>query len=92
MRAERPGSYSIVTTVAGMPCLSRLKSIARSLRLLPPPRKRMVMSPELRRPPDRILPSTSGLCGFDEVMSSVVTERAVAQRLRCRSVSFNRHI
>ena len=33
-----------------------------------------LMSAELRRPPLRNLPSTSGLCGLDEVMSSVVTE------------------
>ncbi len=29
MRADRFGSYSIVVTLAGMPCLSRLKSMMR---------------------------------------------------------------
>jgi hypothetical protein len=33
----------------------------------------MVVSPELRRPPVRNFPSTSGLCGFFAVMSSVVS-------------------
>jgi hypothetical protein len=37
MRAERLGSYSIDATVAGIPALSRLKSMMRSLRLCPPP-------------------------------------------------------
>src|SRR5579863_10369793 len=71
MREERFGSYSIVVTVAGIPVLSRLKSIMRSLRLCPPPMKRIVISPELRRPPVRGFGSSSGLCGFFVVMSSL---------------------
>src|SRR5579864_4359791 len=71
MRDERLGSYSIVATVAGIPVLSRLKSMMRSLRLCPPPRCQIVMSPELRRPPVRCLGSTSGLCGCLLVMSSL---------------------
>src|SRR3569832_621553 len=74
MRAERFGSYSIETTVAGIPDLSRLKSMARSLRLWPPPRHHEVMSPELRRPPVRILDLVSGLCGRSVVSSSLVSE------------------
>src|SRR5690242_3518484 len=73
IRAERLGSYSIETTVAGMPVLSRLKSIARSLRLCPPPRCQMVMSPALRRPPVRCLIFVSGLCGRSVVSSSFVS-------------------
>src|SRR5215470_7439400 len=72
MRAERLGSYSIETTVAGTPALSRLKSMARSLRLYPPPRCQMVMSPLLRRPPVRDLICVSGLCGLSVVSSSLV--------------------
>src|SRR5438552_8808253 len=71
MREDRLGSYSIVATVAGIPVLSRLKSMMRSLRLCPPPRCQIVMSPELRRPPVRCLGSTSGLCGCLVVMSSL---------------------
>src|SRR5579859_7550286 len=71
MRDERLGSYSMVATVAGIPVLSRLKSMMRSLRLCPPPRCQIVMSPELRRPPVRCLGSTNGLCGCLLVMSSL---------------------
>src|SRR5271165_2066360 len=80
MRAERLGSYSIVATVAGTPNLSRLKSIARSLRLWPPPRRQIVRSPELRRPLMRCFDSVSGLCGRFVVRSSftvVVVNRRV---------------
>src|SRR6516164_6464894 len=80
MRAERFGSYSIEATVAGMPNLSRLKSMIRSLRLCPPPRCQMVRSPELRRPPVRCLGSVSGLYGRFVVRSSltvVVVNRRV---------------
>src|SRR5690242_2367194 len=73
MRDERFGSYSIVCTVAGIPVLSRLKSIIRSFRLWPPPINRIVMSPELRRPPVRCFGSTSGLCGCFVVMSSLTS-------------------
>src|SRR5215470_10322127 len=73
MREERFGSYSIVCTVAGIPVLSRLKSMMRSFRLWPPPMKRIVVSPEFRRPPVRCLGSTSGLCGFFVVMSSLTS-------------------
>src|SRR4051794_33456798 len=73
MRAERLGSYSIETTVAGMPYLSRLKSMERNLRLCPPPWWRTVMSPALRRPPVFILARVSGLCGRFVVRSSFTT-------------------
>src|SRR5205823_7131318 len=73
MRAERLGSYSMVATVAGTPALSRLKSIERILRLCPPPRCHMVMSPALRRPPVRCLILVSGLCGRFVVKSSLTT-------------------
>src|SRR5690242_13996364 len=70
MRAERFGSYSMEVTVAGIPTLSRLKSIARSLRLCPPPMCQIVWSPELRRPPVFFFVSVSGLCGRFVVRSS----------------------
>src|SRR5438105_14002533 len=56
-----------------MPAFSRLKSPARSLRLCPPPRHQLVMSPALRRPPVRCLPRVSGLCGRSAVISSLVS-------------------
>src|SRR5919109_1583321 len=73
MRAERFGSYSMETTFAGMPALSRLKSIARSFFLCPPPRHQLVTSPALRRPPVLRLPTVSGLNGLSVVMSSFVS-------------------
>src|SRR3954452_13225973 len=73
MRGERLGSYSMVATVAGTPALSRLKSMERILRLCPPPRCHMVMSPALRRPPVRCLILVSGLCGRFVVKSSLTT-------------------
>src|SRR5947209_5590056 len=78
MRAERFGSYSMEATVAGIPALSRLKSIARYLRLCPPPRHQLVKSPVLRRPPVFTLPRVSGLCGRSVVSSSLVS--VVAKR------------
>src|SRR5512147_2283574 len=80
MRAERFGSYSIEATVAGIPVLSRLKSITRYCFLCPPPMKREVMSPELRRPPERFFGSSKALCGRSVVNSwftSVVLNRSV---------------
>src|SRR5947208_12852745 len=70
MRADRFGSYSIVDTFAGMSCLSRLKSMARYIRLWPPPRHHDVRCPPLFLPPELCNDSTSGLCGSDEVSSS----------------------
>src|SRR2546428_4435795 len=70
IRAERFGSYSIVDTFAGMSCLSRLKSIARYIRLCPPPRHHDVKCPPLFRPPELCNDSTSGLCGSHVVSSS----------------------
>ena len=90
MRAERLGSYSIEATVAGMPDLSRLKSMMRSLRLCPPPRCQMVMSPELRRPPVRSL-ARQRLVRIRGRHIVVDQRRAVAQRRRSRSVSLDCH-
>ena len=60
MRADRFGSYSIAATLAGMPSLSRRKSIRRYSRLCPPPRCHDVVCPLALRPPDFLLaPSTS---------------------------------
>src|SRR5881397_517766 len=51
MLAERFGSYSIAATRAGIPTLSRLKSITRYRRLCPPPRCHEVTWPSTLRPP-----------------------------------------
>src|ERR1041385_9150308 len=72
MRAERFGSYSMLTTLAGMPSLARSKSIRRYWRLCPPPRWRLVTRPLTLRPPVRSLVSISDFSGFDVVSSSKV--------------------
>ena len=74
MRAERPGSYSIVATFPGTPNFSRLKSIRRNFCLCPPPWWRIVRSPVLRRPPVRLRTVNSGLCGVSVVRSSLTSE------------------
>ena len=52
MRAVRLGSYSMCATLAFTPSLSlRRKSMTRYWRLWPPPMWRVVMRPELLRPP-----------------------------------------
>src|SRR5438094_6428783 len=73
MRAERFGSYSIETTFAGMPDLSRLKSIRRSFCLCPPPRCQLVRSPALRRPAVVFFGDVNGLCGRFVVRSSLTS-------------------
>src|SRR3954452_20641847 len=69
MRAERFGSYSIAATRPGTFSLSRLKSMIRYSRLLPPPRCRAVMTPRLFRPPDFLSGSVSAFSGSVFVMS-----------------------
>jgi hypothetical protein len=69
MRAVRLGSYSTVATLAGMPILSRLKSMIRYRCLWPPPRKRLVMRPLLLRPPVDVWCSVSERSGVDRVTS-----------------------
>jgi hypothetical protein len=69
----------MLATLAGTPCLSRLKSIARYLRLWPPPRHQEVSWPWLLRPPLDDLPLVSALCGRSVVSSSNV--RCVWNRL-----------
>src|SRR5437588_8218162 len=73
MRAERFGSYSTDATFAGMPALSRLKSIERSFCLCPPPRCQLVKSPALRRPAVVFLAEVSGLYGRSVVRSSLTS-------------------
>src|SRR5689334_23376178 len=51
MRALRLGSYSMAATRPGTSSLSRLKSMTRYRRLVPPPRWRAVMTPRWLRPP-----------------------------------------
>src|SRR6266481_6285129 len=73
MRAERFGSYSTETTFAGIPALSRLKSIKRSFCLCPPPRCQLVRSPALRRPAVVFFGDVSGLYGRSVVRSSLTS-------------------
>src|SRR5450755_4660282 len=70
MRAVRLGSYSMDATLAGIPILSRLKSIMRYACLAPPPRNRDEIRPSLLRPPVRFLPSTNDFSGRSLVISS----------------------
>src|SRR5215212_4917950 len=69
MCAERFGSYSTAATLAGIPRLSRLKSISRYFCLWPPPMKREVIRPLLLRPPLFGLPLVSAFSGDVLVMS-----------------------
>src|SRR5581483_4397711 len=73
MRAERLGSYSTDATTAGMPCLSRLKSMTRYAFLWPPPMNRAEIRPVLVRPPVRCLGCTRDFSGVCFVISSRVT-------------------
>src|SRR6266536_6438079 len=71
MRAVRFGSYSICATLAGTPSLSwRRKSISRYARLCPPPWCRVVMRPELFRPPLPCSGRTSDFSGSSRVTST----------------------
>src|SRR5436190_7497660 len=69
MCAVRFGSYSIAATFAGIPRLSRLKSMSRYFCLWPPPMKREVTRPLLLRPPVFGLPLVSDFSGRVFVMS-----------------------
>src|SRR5665213_479606 len=70
MRALRLGSYSMVATLAGIPSLSRLKSMIRYCCLCPPPRWRAVLRPWLLRPPVRGLGASSDFSGRSVVSSA----------------------
>src|SRR5262245_57652655 len=75
MRADRFGSYSTAATLAGMPTLSRLKSIMRYNFLWPPPRCLTERRPMLFLPPVRSFVVTKLFSGLSLVMSSkVVTD------------------
>src|ERR1700760_2501465 len=64
MKAERLGSYSRRSTVAGWSHLRRLKSTKRYFCLWPPAMPRAVAWPWLLRPPDLRRPSVSALIGL----------------------------
>src|SRR5713101_6746726 len=78
MLALRLGSYSIASTLAGTPSLSRRKSILRYCFLCPPPRCQTEISPWLLRPPERFFGSKrlfSGVCLVIWLLSSTVINR-----------------
>src|ERR1700739_1912991 len=78
MLALRLGSYSIASTLAGTPSLSRRKSILRYCFLWPPPRCHTEISPWLLRPPERFFGSSrlfSGVCFVIWLLSSTVMNR-----------------
>src|SRR5436305_2219838 len=78
MLALRFGSYSIASTLAGTPSLSRRKSILRYCFLCPPPRCQIEISPWLLRPPERFFGSKrffSGVCLVIWLLSSTVINR-----------------
>src|SRR4051812_11017570 len=79
MCALRFGSYSMAATFAGIPRLSRLKSITRYFCLWPPPMKREVTRPLLLRPPVFGLPLVSAFSGVVFVMS--LNEACVWKRM-----------
>src|SRR5687768_10930341 len=69
MRQVRFGSYSMVATFAGIPNLSRLKSIRRYICLCPPPRKRTMIMPVLLRPPFFLMGTMRDFSGVVLVIS-----------------------
>src|SRR5271157_1334125 len=78
MLALRLGSYSMATTLAGTPSLSRRKSTVRYCRLWPPPRCQITISPWLLRPPERFFGSSScfsGVCLVIWLLSTTVMKR-----------------
>src|SRR6266436_3199156 len=68
MLALRFGSYSIDSTLAGTPSLSRRKSILRYCFLWPPPRCQIEISPWLLRPPERFFGSSNAFSGVSLVI------------------------
>src|SRR5690606_16819440 len=78
MKADRFGSYSRRSTVAGTSHLRRLKSMMRYRRLAPPPRKRTATRPLPPRPPDLVRPWTSFFSGLPLCSS----ERSTSTRAR----------
>src|ERR1700739_4497751 len=78
MLALRLGSYSMASTLAGTPSLSRRKSILRYCFLWPPPRCQIEISPWLLRPPERFFGSRrlfSGVCLVIWLLSRTVINR-----------------
>src|SRR5215813_11531293 len=78
MLALRFGSYSMASTFAGTPFLSRRKSTLRYCFLWPPPRCQTATSPWLLRPPERFFGSSkdfSGVCLVISLLSSTVMNR-----------------
>src|SRR5205085_6786789 len=78
MLALRLGSYSMASTLAGTPSLSRRKSILRYCFLWPPPRCHIEISPWLLRPPVRFFGSKrlfSGVCLVIWLLSRTVINR-----------------
>src|SRR5690606_1147278 len=71
MRAVRFGSYSMCATLALTPSLSlRRKSMTRYWRLCPPPMWRVVMRPELLRPPVLGSGRSRDFSGVERVISA----------------------
>src|SRR6201981_2297125 len=78
MLALRFGSYSMASTLAGTPSLSRRKLILRYCFLWPPPRCHREISPWLLRPPERFFGSSkafSGSCLVIWLLSRTVINR-----------------
>src|SRR6516165_10575273 len=78
MLALRFGSYSMASTLAGTPLLSRRKSTLRYCFLWPPPRCQITTSPWLLRPPERFFGSSrafSGCCLVTWLLSTTVINR-----------------
>src|SRR5580765_3919423 len=79
MFALRLGSYSMASTLAGTPALSRRKSILRYCFLWPPPRCQTEISPWLLRPPERFFGSRRLFSGVSLVIW--LLSRTVINRL-----------
>src|SRR5581483_4911324 len=80
MRAVRFGSYSIAATLAGIPTLSRRKSMTRYFGAVPPPRWRTLNSPRLLRPAHFFLWRKSRFSGFLPLLNSSNVETVCHRR------------
>src|SRR3954454_20359615 len=89
MNADRLGSYSSRSTVAGTSHVRRLKPMIRYFGLCPPAIPREVTWPLLLRPPVLRLPSVSALTGLpfhsDDLSTRIRPRRAGEVGLYCLS-------
>jgi hypothetical protein len=92
MRAERPGSYSMVTTVAGMPMLVALEIDGAQQALVAAAAKAHGRVAGIAASAGADLALHQRLVRLRRGNVVGRNRGAIAQRLGCRSVSFNGHV